>query len=229
MFNIFKKKKNRNIKEWEFLLLQKIAEKLPLKYAFLKRQIHPDFFLDSTDNVLLGDNWKRVICNQNLYRFYKNNDINYVIENILVYNLDSTTYINVDIDVYNGIIIGYRIHSNSERFDVNLIDIDKIREKQFINKDLAELKIILGDIPLNIASLLNIDDTFKIEIPEGCFYVIKDLGNGDYLSMDTQGNVFGMIHDPYEIEKLFDSKESFYDALNSGEFNILEYYDKKMS
>ena len=47
--------------------------------------------------------------------------------------------------------------------------------------------------------------------------------------MNEKGAVYGMIHDPYEVEKLFDSKESFFEALKSGEFSISEYYEKKMS
>jgi len=76
---------------------------------------------------------------------------------------------------------------------------------------------------------LEIESTFKIEIPEGKFYVIKDLEDGNYLSMDENGAVYGMIHDPYEIEKLFDSKEAFFKALESGKFSISRYYENKMS
>ena len=88
---------------------------------------------------------------------------------------------------------------------------------------------LIGKVPKAILSQLDVESTFKIEIPEGNYYVIKDLEDGNYLSMDEQGAVYGMIHDPYEIEKLFNNKEAFFEALKSGEFSISEYYDKKMS
>jgi hypothetical protein len=37
-----------------------------------------------------------------------------------------------------------------------------------------------------------------------------------------------MIHDPYEIELLFKDKKKFFEALSCGDFNIMEYYNKKL-
>ena len=47
--------------------------------------------------------------------------------------------------------------------------------------------------------------------------------------MNKEGAVYGMIHDPYEVEKLFDKKETFFEALKSGKFDIADYYNSKMS
>ncbi len=58
--------------------------------------------------------------------------------------------------------------------------------------------------------------------------LIKDLEDGNYLSMNEKGAVFGMIHDPYEVEKLFDNKEAFFNDLELGNFSIEQYYNKKM-
>jgi hypothetical protein len=202
---------------------------LPLKYAFLKNQVNSDFILDSLPNELLEQGWKRILCNQNLYKTYRNANINYKLVGINVFELGSQSYKSIELDLYEGIIIGYKIEYVSVKYDITKIDLRLLREKYYDNKDRDELKKLIGHITENVLSKLDIEDTFKIEIPEGEFYVIKNLGDGNYLSINTSGSIFGMIHDPYQIEKLFDKKETFFEALKTGTFDILEYYNKKMS
>jgi hypothetical protein len=60
---------------------------------------------------------------------------------------------------------------------------------------------IIGKINDQQKSKLDIENTFKIEIPEGDFYTIKDLGDGNYLAVDEHGVVYELLHDPYSIVK----------------------------
>lgn len=230
MFNLFKKKRAKNIQEWEYDLLKSVAEKLPSKYSFLTNQVNPDFIWDSVPNEFLEVGWKRVICDQNVYNSIKDNSINYKLFGIKIFDLEAKGYKSVELDLYEGILIGYKIdESSSKQFDYENIDLKNLREKPYENKEKEELEKIIGAVNGEILAQLDIEDTFKIEVPEGEFYVIKDLEDGNYLSMNEKGVVYGMIHDPYEVERLFDTKESFFEALKSGEFSISEYYDKKMS
>lgn len=230
MFSFFKKKKEvKKNQDWEFNLLKAIISKLPKKYDFLKPQISLDFFIDSVDNEFLKDGWKRVVSNQNLYSNYRNENINYLISDIEIFDLLNKKFINVDLDLYEGIIIGYKIFSNSNEYDLNQINISNIKEKQFQNEDVIFLKQILGKVPTTVENFIDIENTFKIELTEGTFYVIKDLTNGNYLSIDKNGAVYGMIHDPYEIEKLFDNKTEFYNAILSNNFDSEDYFNTKMS
>ncbi len=229
MFNLFKKKQVKNIQEWEYALLKAIVEKLPSKYSFLINQTNPEFILDSVPNEFLEDGWKRIICNQNIYSSIKDNNINYKLVGIKIFDLESKSFKSIELDLYEGIIIGYKVSESKGQFDFENIDLKGLREKPYENKHKEELEKIIGTVGNDLLVHLDIGDTFKIEIPEGEFYVIKDLEDGNYLSMDKRSAVYGMIHDPYEIEKLFNNKEAFFEALKSGEFSISEYYDKKMS
>ncbi|QDH80569.1 hypothetical protein FKX85_16580 [Echinicola soli] len=229
MFNLFKKKRAKNIQQWEYDLLKSVAEKLPSKYSFLISQVNPNFILDSVPNEFLEHGWKRIICDQNVYNSIKNNSINYKLVGIKVFDLEAKDYKNVELDLYEGVLIGYKVDDSSRQFDYENIDIKSLRKKPYENKEKEELEKIIGTVSNDILAQLDIDDTFKIEVPEGEFYVIQDLEDGNYLSMNEKGAVYGMIHDPYEVEKLFETKESFFEALKSGEFSISEYYDKKMS
>ncbi len=229
MFNLFKKKKTKNIQEWEYELLEVVVKKLPSKYSFLINQINSNCILDSVPNELLMKNWKRIIWNQKLYDSLKNKSINYKLINIKVFDLESKDYKRIHLDLYEGILIGYRLDNNSGNLDFENITIDDLQEELYQDKKEKEIHEIWGDIPSDLAAVLDLDDTYKIEIPEGEFYIIKDLGNGNYLSIDQGGAIYGMVHDPYEIEKLFEDKHLFFEALKSKEFHLQEYINKKMS
>jgi hypothetical protein len=229
MFDFFKRRKTKSIQDWEFQILNAVVDKLPPQYSFLKNQVNEDFILDSVPNEFLRHGWKRIICNQNLYNAFKNNTINYKIDGIEILDSISKTYKKLEIDIYEGIIIGYRLEGNSGQFDFSSINLKNLHESQFPNKSKGELEKILGHVDEEALLKLDINDTFKIELPEGIFYVVKDLGDGNYLSINKSGEVFGMLHDPFEIDKIFNNKRDFFDALKKGEFVIEDYFNKKTS
>ncbi len=228
MFKFFKKN-SKQIKEWEYNVLKAVAKELPVKYSYLVDQVHPGFIVDSVPNELLNSGWKRVICDLDQYNLIKRKEVNYKISGIKVYDSHSKYYKEIQLDVFEGILIGYKIEDPDSDFDLDRIAVNNIQEKSFGNEGSKELDLILGEMKNEFNRYLDLDSTFKIEIEEGDFHVIKDLQDGNYLSMDENGAVYGMIHDPYEIEKLFDTKEAFFLALKSGRFIIEEYYNRKMS
>jgi len=95
------------------------------------------------------------------------------------------------------------------------------------NEDKNELDKIIGKLDRKVESLLNLQNTFKIEINEGTFYVLKELGDGNYLVMDKSSRVYGLIHDPYEVDKIFENKDDFISALSTKKFNIDDYCSSK--
>ena len=110
-------------------------------------------------------------------------------------------------------LAGYKLTAKVSDLDLNKIDVSKIKEQNFNNQDKEELDKIIGDIDEKIIPLLSLNSSFKIDISEGTFYVIKDLGNGDYISIDKNGYVYKMTHDPYEIKCIYKKKEDFFEAI----------------
>ncbi|MCF6348257.1 MAG: hypothetical protein L3J20_08160 [Flavobacteriaceae bacterium] len=229
MFNLFRKKKL--IKEKDYIFLKAITESLSNKYPYLPDQISKEFILDKLPNQLGDKGTYMLTLNAKLEPKYSNKSLPqfFIIRNIGVWNNAKKSFEQIELHILEGMLAGFRVVSKYSDFNLKKIDTSKVKEKHFNNKDKDTLKKIIGNIPSNLLSQLDIEDTFKIEIPEGEFYIIKDLEDGNYLSMDEKGAVYGMIHDPYEIEKLFDNKERFFEALKSRKFNISEYYNIKMS
>jgi len=230
MFKIFKKKKSKSIQEWELPFLSGLVVKLPKKYSFLTNQMETEFILDSLENVFLKNGWKTIVFNQNQYDSFLNKTLNFKLSGIKVYDSGQQAYKNVELDINNGILIGYRIEGTfSGNFDFNKIDLSRFQEKTIDNEDKESLEFIIGTLDETTKSILDLENTFKLELEEGEFYTIKDLGNGDYLSVDNFGAVFGIIHDPPEVERLFDNMDGFFKALKAGDFDVNDYHDAKLS
>lgn len=217
------------MEDWEIPFLKSVAEKLPQKYFFIKKQIETGFILDILPNPLLKGNWKRFRFDKEQYESFKDVNINYMLTGIKILDIDDNTYKNVKIDIAEGIIIGYSIDSTKGNLKFDSIILKNFKEEDFLNPDREKLLEIIGNVDDVILGMLDVNDTFKIELDGNNFYVLKDLEDGNYLSIDENNVIYGMIHDSYEIEKLFNDEISFFEALRSGSFDIKDYYNKKMS
>ncbi len=228
MFDFFKKKRATSIQAWERALLKAVVGRLPSKYSFLVNQVSSEILLDSVPNGLLGGNWKRTKLDGSIHDSIINRDLDYRLAGIRVFDAESETFKDVELDLHEGILIGYNVDGGNGRLDLEDIDVGSLREKPWDNVN-GGLQEIIGKEDYVLLAQFGFKDGFEIEIPEGRFHVIKDFEDGNYLSMDGEGAVYCMMHDPYEIEKLFNGKDDFFAAMKFGEFSALEYYNKKMS
>ncbi len=228
MFGLLKKKKKITNKDYDFL--SRVVDELPSKYSYLKKQVSKDFILNKKINELGSKGTFTLTLNANLESTFSNKKLPnfFILKDISIWNNQKEKFENIELHILEGMLAGFMVKSNYENLDLKKIIISNIKEKHFKNEDKLFLLDLIKGIPNEVKSELDIQSTFKIEIPEGDFYVVKDFEDGNYLSMDNKGAVYGMIHDPYEIEQIFNNKEKFFEALKSGEFSISEYYSKKV-
>jgi len=188
----------RRIKDWEYNLLKTITTNLPQKYFFLRNQFNEDFFIDSLDNELLKDNWKRSILNQNLYKSYQNKAYNLLIQDIKVFDVNNGSYISVDIDVFEGIIIGYKINSDSDLFDIDRIDYQTIKEVKYDTFN-SELSDIFSNNEKELLKINGFYNIYEIELENRVFYHFLDLDNGDLVALDKNGDLYFLLYNPFSI------------------------------
>ncbi len=222
MFNIFKK---NTIQHEDFTFLKVVTEKLPNKYNYLREQVSNEFILGKKTNTL-GDQWTYVlILNANLEKQFSNPKLPqfFIIKDIGILNKKSNNIELIELHILEGMLAGFRVEAKYGDLDYSKIDVSRVKEKHFREDDKEDLVKILGDI-----NDFDINETFKIEIPEGVFYVFKNIGNGNYLSVDKDGHVYGMFYDPYMIEKIFDTPSDYLNAVKSNNFNIQDYWNSKM-
>ena len=202
MLNILKRK---NIRKEDYTFLNSIASRLIDKYPYLVSQISKNFILDKKDNEFESKGTYTLILNAKLESKY--------IKDIFIWNKTKNKQEPIELDVMQGMLAGYKLTAKVSDLDLNKIDVSKIKEQNFNNQDKEELDKIIGNIDEKIIPLLSLNSSFKIDIPEGTFYVIKDLNNGDYISIDQNGSVYKMTHDPYEIKCIYKKKEDFFEAI----------------
>lgn len=227
MFNIFKRKDKITSKDYTFLKV--VIEILPSKYEYLVDQVSENFILGKKPNRL-GEKGSYVFSlNADLESKFSNKSLPqfFIVKDIGIWNTKRGSFEELELHILEGMLAGFKLVSNYSDLNFNEIDTSKIKEKHFRNEDKNTLKQIIGRVDRDVLAQIDVESTFKIEIPEGNFYVIKELGDGNYLSMNSQGAVYGLIHDPYEVDKIFENKRDFFDALKSGSFNIVQYYREK--
>lgn len=229
MYKLFGKRKLIVEKDYNFLIA--IVESLPSKYSYLVQQVSKEFIIDKKVNQLGKRGTYTLTLNAELETKYSNKSFPqlFIIKDISVWNIVKNSFAQVELHILEGMLAGFRVNSKYSELDFGKIDTANIKEKHFRNEEREFLKNLIGKVSNRVSSQLEIESTFIIEIPEGKFYVIKDLEDGNYISMDEKGAVYCMIHNPYEIEKLFYNKKKFFESLESGEFSISRYYENKMS
>lgn len=224
MFNIFRK--GKKIKKEDYDFLEAIIEALPSQYSYLIDQVTEDFILDKKNNPLGDQGTWTLILNADLERKFAKKWLPkfFIIKGIGICNKNKESIELVELHIMEGMLAGFKLQAKYSDLDLERIDISRVVEKQFQDEDQEVLNEILGNVPEDILFYLDLKSTFKIDTEEGYFYVIKKLGDGDYLAMDKKGAVYVMIHDPYKVERIFSNKESFFQALKSSKFDVSKFY-----
>lgn len=195
MFGFFKRKK---IDPWEIDLLLNVL-----------KSIHGDFYrvLESQvlqnlhRGVLIGlsdiPGYVGFTFNSDVYKsFYDKNGRNIRLENIYVFDQYSKQYVRYNIYISSGVINGYRITESKYKIDVNKIDISKFRKVYLDNKDSNFISELLT---AEEKELINSNDVFLVKIEGHNYFHLKDIGDGDFIGIDVDKNVYKITQDPPEI------------------------------
>lgn len=78
------------------------------------------------------------------------------------------------------------------------LEVKKIKVE---NPDVKIVAKILDGLSEKQKELLELEDTFEIEVDEKLYYTIIDMEDGNYIAIDKKGKVYRLIHDDEEIAK----------------------------
>lgn len=225
MFNLFKKKK-KYIQSWEYELLHGVVSALPNKYSYLTKQVAPESLIDVVDHATRKNGWKIAKYNTATYQQYLNESpkLNGLLVGIKVFDLTDQDYKEVELDLYDGVLLGCRYPVG--KYDLTRIDVSGLHFKPYQSEDKIKYKTSLKDLKCNH---LDLDNGFEIELSGKTYYTIKDLEDGNYLAINTKGNVYGLFHDPFIVEQISSDLPTFIEHLNSGTFSIEKYYNSKFA
>ncbi|WP_442591488.1 hypothetical protein ACSBL2_09685 [Pedobacter sp. AW31-3R] len=227
MLRVFRMKEKISKDEYSFFW--NLVTRLPDKYDFLRNQANEEFILGKRPNPLSKNGSYNFLLNANLEKKYSDKSFpNYfILKDIKIWNKVKGSYEMIELDIFKGMLAGYKLPSKISDLDYNKMDVTQIKEKTFAEEDRHKVEQLLGEISENLKSILDIQSAFQIEIQGDIYYVIKDLGDGNYLSINEVGAICLMIHDPFMIEEIFINKNLFINAVESGDFNIQKFYESK--
>ena len=146
---------------------------------------------------------------------------NFEIKNIQIIS-DGQQY-PLDLTIYQGLWIGFDTPKNIKDFKNYQFDTSKVEKakSKFAADD--KIKKLVKGLRSNE---LNLDDLSEMELEGKNYYQIRDLEDGNYIAIDSKGQVFGLTHDPFKIELLNKSVEGFVESVNSGEFNFERFLQR---
>lgn len=192
VFNLFKSLSNKDVVDF----LVKIVRSLPKEYHYLLTQLNTEFILGVRKYNDTHENWYSLKLNSSLYEKYSNGG-DFLLKKIYIENQE------IKIDINKGVIFRFSCPKRSI-IKIKNLEIDRT-ELEIINYediDLKELNSILkGKIVVR--------ETFKINLDNHIYYVIKNLGDGNYVSIDIDGKVYKMEHDPFQITLLYSNLDMY--------------------
>ena len=194
--------------------MYRIADCLIDKYPYLQEHVSREFLVGKKQNEF-NEHTTTFLLSADLASKFSNKLFPglFLIQNILVWNNREGRYTEVELDILEGMLCGYNLTCDLSDLDICNIDTTQVAEKHFRNEDKEEVMRILEGVDSDIIDQLDVNETFQIEIEGGVHYVIKNLGDGDYISIDKEGAVYRLTHDPYCIELLYETKEEFFDNM----------------
>ncbi|MES2512662.1 MAG: hypothetical protein V4580_00905 [Bacteroidota bacterium] len=202
MFNFFNKKPKNNITSKVLANLRKVCDGLKYNYVYLLPQISSDFIIGKKINGYGDKGAYTLILNQLLEEKFRNKGSPlFIIKNINIIDSKNEKYV-LEFHVFEGILVGYYCSIELDELIVNSVTILNIYEKHFINHDKNRLLKMVSNVGEKQVKQMDLENSFCISIENKNYYTIKSIGNGDYLTVDDNLDLFSLHHDPFEIKKI---------------------------
>ncbi|KFF04229.1 hypothetical protein IW19_01235 [Flavobacterium reichenbachii] len=113
-------------------------------------------------------------------------------------------------------------------YDLNLITKKEvsIRNISIQNPDLKIVSKILSSLNKEQLQLLDLEDTFEIEVNEKLYYPILDFENGNYIAVDKKGKIYRLNHDHEEnIKEIFKNVHEFLEVYKGVKSDLEIYFE----
>lgn len=195
MFGLFKRTK---IENWETDLLRKVIIKLPSEYSILIDQINDGLFRGVLVGVSDIPGYVAFTFHANVLKKYdKDNEQDFKLTNIKVYDNKSLGFIPYEVYVSSGTISGYSLGgSNKNNIDVSKVDVSGFKKVFIGESDYNRIMHILNE---EEKKLLNPSEVYSIVVADKEYFHLKELEDGDFIGMDEKKVIYKITHDPIEV------------------------------
>jgi len=205
MINWFKKRRTKKeIEKFERVLSDKLGAIFPTMKE-LRENSKLQFFNYSDKPI--GISFAYSMNGPYYDRHGKKHRVNFKVDGLEIKNKQSNVFVKLPVTVTHDLIGTIEIDNPSDiwkNYDLTDIKIQEIKrtELEFANEDEKKLKKILKGIDQELKKKIEVDDTFEIELDGKRYYTILDMEDGNYISVNSRGQVYRLHHDSDEQAKL---------------------------
>lgn len=207
MFNLFQRFiKRSSVYNWEKTLLINIFNLLGDNYVDYVNQITDGVLRKVSIGSTVLPNYIGFLYDTKIVgRYDQKSGLTYTLRGINVFDKKCNQYINIEIHISHGLIMGYSTPTHSEfELDVSKVKLDGFKKDYWYNNEYLTIKSILSPDEL---SLINPNDVYEVQLEGRIYYHLQDIEDGDFIGIDKEKNVYKFVHSPFEIIKLTDSIE----------------------
>lgn len=215
MFDFLKRKKRlleqMPILDVEIDFLSRVVGSLPNRYTYLGRQLNREFILGKCVNPLFDD--------QVAYTFWLDASLEsrYIVEGAP----KSATLKNIVLSGSRLGVVGFELHlvdgylaswAFDKKVDVSLVErIDAINLLLKLGPDDESdlTRQLRKRLSRNQLAKLDLTNSYGVEWSGKTYFTIKNLGDGDFLGVDSDGVVYKLTHDSFEIRRIYSSVEDY--------------------
>ena len=222
IFNFYTSKKH--LKQFEM----KIAELLNNEFPEFKKVIE----ISNLDGIHYTVKPQGIYLNRSyspkvFEEIKRNHNTSFHLNGILVFEKKSKKHIPLRLHYFHNSLTSINIDNPKKfhrNFDLNNIKVEEIEIKhlKLQNPDKEFVLKVLKNIDEEKLNLLDIENTFEIEIDERLFYTILDMEDGNYIAIDKLGKIYRLNHDHKErVKKIAENPIEFF-KIYSGQKSELE-------
>ena len=133
-------------------------------------------------------------------RHGKKHRVNFKVDGLEIKKKNSNEFVRLPITVTHDLIGTVEIDKPSDiwkNYDLTDIKVNEVNrtELKFTNEDEKKLKKILKAIDEDLKKKIGVDDTFEIELDGKRYYTILDMEDGNYIAVNSRGQVYRLHHD----------------------------------
>lgn len=220
MFGLFKKT-SWKIEGNVLAFFQQVFRQLPAEFQFLADGLDKGLYKKfAVNHAMKGHFYSIGFASQSDKSMIKGKQ--FELEDIII-KQDGQGF-PLNITIHEGLWIGFEIEKNIldfNNFQVDLSSFKKSKSKFAVDPKIEKLVIGLTCNQLDLTNLGEFDIDGKT------YYQIKDLEDGNYITIDSKGQVFGMMNDPYKIELINKTVSQFVADVNGGLFDFDQYLKGK--
>jgi hypothetical protein len=217
MFGLFKKTSWRiDGKALDFF--RQVFKQLPIEFQFLSKGLEIGLYRRFSVNHTMKGHFYSIGLEPSQSDKSIVKGKKFELENIIIIQ-DGKIY-PLNITIYDGLWTGFEIQKNVLDFKNFQVDLSSLRKTTSQFEADTKIEQLVAGLT---SDQLALTDLSPFDIDGSVYYQIKELEDGNYIAIDSKGQVFGLIHDPYKIEVINKSVRKFVDDVNSGRFDFDKY------